>query len=529
MRKRLLPYIIIVLLAAATSCGRRAEIPMPPRSRELMKELLTKLDSTDVYEARVEQRIEGLKSRLPGKDPAESYALCMELARDYSHHLVDSSLYYYEKASQLADGMADKDKLFGAEMARANMLSNTGFHHEAYDILKALPRKAMKGPLLVSYYSSWSTLYHGLYSDFNEPASFREKYREQYNSYRDSLLAVADPSSAVYLRNIEKKEARAGNFAEARRYNAIRFARIEDPRSAEYATCLYDRFAISYLYERVLTDDAMEDLLQSAILEVENGNQDIASLLRVEALLIGFNEMNAAKKVSDYYYVSLLQFGSRKRLLGGVSQTVKINERNFESLQRKNRQIQETLLIISLLLAILVFALVVVYRSRTRITALTENLKRSDDITKKYVGVMFQLYSSYIKRLDVFRTRIHSSLKRGHIDQALEATSPSGETDAEERKELFHNFDIAFVDIFPDYIQTVNACLKPEERIEPKKTEILTTELRILALIKLGIEDSTQIAEMMHCSVKTVYNLRSRLKSRLAISEEDFKERMGEL
>ena len=185
--------------------------------------------------------------------------------------------------------------------------------------------------------------------------------------------------------------------------------------------------------------------------------------------------------------------------------------------------------IISLLLAVLVFALVVVYRSRTRITALTENLKRSDDITKKYVGVMFQLYSSYIKRLDVFRTRIHSSLKRGHIDQALEATSPSGETDAEERKELFHNFDTAFMDIFPDYIQTVNACLKPEERIEPKKTEILTTELRILALIKLGIEDSTQIAEMMHCSVKTVYNLRSRLKSRLAISEEEFKQKMAEL
>lgn len=521
MRKRLLPYIIIALLAGTTAC-RKADINLSPGNSELVKELLTKLDSTDVYAARADRKIQALKDQLPGDTPQEEYALCMDLAREYANHLVDSSMFFYEKAVQTAGGMADKEKLFGAQMSQANILSNTGFHHEAYEILTSLPRKAMKGQLLVAYYSGWSTLYHGLYTDFNEPEAFREKYREKYNSYRDSLLAVADTSSMVYLRSIEKKEARAGNFAEARRYNALRFARIEDPRSAEYATCLYDRFAISYLYERSITDKDVEDLLQSAILEVENANQDIASLLRVEALLIGFNEMDAAKKVSDYYYSSLLEFGSRKRLLGGVSQTVKINDRNFQSLQRKNRQIKETLVAISLLLVILAFTLVGINNSRMKITRLTENLKRSDDITKRYVGVMFQLYSSYIKRLDVFRTRIHSNLKRGHVEQALEATSPSGEIAAEERKELFHNFDTAFVDIFPDYIQTVNACLKPEEQIDPKKTEILTTELRILALIKLGIEDSTQIAEMMHCSVKTVYNLRSRLKSRLAIPEDEF-------
>ena len=85
------------------------------------------------------------------------------------------------------------------------------------------------------------------------------------------------------------------------------------------------------------------------------------------------------------------------------------------------------------------------------------------------------------------------------------------------------------MDIFPDFIKTVNACLKPDAQIVPKKTEILSTELRILALIKLGIEDSTKIAEMLQCSVKTIYNLRSGLKARLAISEEAFKKVILEL
>ena len=78
------------------------------------------------------------------------------------------------------------------------------------------------------------------------------------------------------------------------------------------------------------------------------------------------------------------------------------------------------------------------------------------------------------------------------------------------------------MDIFPDYVEVVNSCLKPAEKIVPKRTEILSNELRILALIKLGIEDNAEIASVLHCSVKTVQNLRSILKARLAISEKEF-------
>ena len=164
-----------------------------------------------------------------------------------------------------------------------------------------------------------------------------------------------------------------------------------------------------------------------------------------------------------------------------------------------------------------------------KIIALKNTLERSDKISKSYIGVAFQLYSSYIKRLESFRTKINSSLRKGHVEQALELTNPSGETASEERRELFHNFDRAFVDIFPDYIDVVNSCLKPEQKIVPKRTEILSNELRILALIKLGIEDNAEIAGMLHCSVKTVQNLRSLLKARLAIPEEEFNRRISEI
>ena len=201
----------------------------------------------------------------------------------------------------------------------------------------------------------------------------------------------------------------------------------------------------------------------------------------------------------------------------------------FQLLLKRNRELLFLLAFISLLLVALVFALLKINGNRLKISSLNDDLERSGNISKRYVGVLFKLYSSYIKRLDVFRLRIHSSLKKGNVEQALELTSPSKDITAEERKELFHNFDTVFVDIFPNYIETVNGCLKPEERIVPKKTETLNTELRILALIKLGIEDSTEIAELLHCSVKTIYNLRSSMKARLAIPEETFQKIISEL
>lgn len=517
-------YLILLLAAIAAALPCRGEVmPRTERTDGLIRELLTKLDSTDIYAASKEKRIEEIKAKLQGSSGRERFDLCRSIAEEYGNYMLDSALVYISMEERSAVEIGSDSLVINAMLRRSNTLSIGGFYVEAEETIESIPRSGLQGQLLVLYYNACSLLYHELYSAANEPADFREKYRAEYTVYRDSLLAVADTTDHLYLRNMEKKADRAGDFDEARRYNAIRFSAISDPRSGAYATCLYDRFLTAYYYEGKLTGEAVDDLLESAIIEVEICNRNIASLLRVEALLININEVKAAKKVSDYYYSSLRRFGSRKRLLEGGEQAIKILDRNQQLLQARNKELMVTIALISLMVVAMVFLLVVMIRSRRKIERLNEDLQRSGKISKNYVGVVFQLYSSYIKRLDVFRTKIHSSLRKGNVEQALELTMPSGDIAAEERKELFHNFDKAFMDIFPDFIETVNSCLKPGEKIVPKKTEILTTELRILALMKLGIEDIDKIAEMLHCSLKTVYNLRSVLKARLAVSEEEFK------
>lgn len=521
--------IIIVLAASILSC-HKVEMPHTDRTDQLITELLSKLDSTDIYTARKLNYIKNIQSEITDTTQSESaYVSHYNIADKFANYSIDSSLLYINKAIESAIESGNDSLKVRAELKQSSVLTTGGFYVAAREILESIQRDTLNGENLISYYNAWSHLYHELYSSHYEPASFQSKYRNLYATYRDSLLDVVSHDSRIYLRNMEKKEARLKNIEEAIKYSDLRLKNIENKNSPEYGTWLYDRYQLAAYYDGKLTGEAIDYLLESAIIEIEDANHDIASLFRIEALLHKIGKAKEAKQISDFYYTSLRKFGSRKRILQSGELAIEINEANFKSLQKKNSQFLISIIIISLLTTFLVILLHKRHNYILKITNLKNKFKRSSAISEKYVGVTFKLYSSYIKRLDEFRTKIHSNLKRGNIENALDLTSPSSDITSEERRILFNNFDSAFIDIYPNYIEIVNSCLKPEERITPKRTEVLNNELRIQALIKLGIEDTKELAELLHCSVKTVYNLRSTFKMKLAISEKEFQDIISKL
>ena len=123
-----------------------------------------------------------------------------------------------------------------------------------------------------------------------------------------------------------------------------------------------------------------------------------------------------------------------------------------------------------------------------------------------------------------FRNKVHKQLKRGDTDEALRMTQPSGDIINEEIHDLYRNFDIAFLNIFPDFVERFNDLLLPDKKITLKKGELLNTELRIFAMIRLGINESAQIAELLHYSIRTVYNYRSGINRKTVIENKKFEE-----
>jgi len=147
-------------------------------------------------------------------------------------------------------------------------------------------------------------------------------------------------------------------------------------------------------------------------------------------------------------------------------------------------------------------------------------LSEANHIKEEYIGYFLNLCSSYIDKLDDYRKMVGKKLSGGQAAELLKLTKTSNLKEIE-LEELYSNFDRMFLDIYPDFVDEFNKLLMDNEKITPKKGE-LNTELRIFALIKLGVEDSSKIAKFLGYSVNTIYNYRAKVKNKTKISRDIF-------
>ena len=218
---------------------------------------------------------------------------------------------------------------------------------------------------------------------------------------------------------------------------------------------------------------------------------------------------------------------------------------------KQNDRLQQYLVLITALLVLLIGALGYIYRQMKKLavarnhlqtanhqlnqlneelqqmnaclTSTNAELSESNQIKEEYIARFIKLCSTYINRLDAYRRMVNKKVSAGQIAELLKITRSQDALD-EELEELYANFDTAFLHLFPDFVKKFNALLQDNEQIILKKDELLNTELRIFALIRLGIEDSSQIAEFLRYSVNTIYNYRAKVKNKARGSREDFED-----
>jgi cell division protein FtsB len=218
-------------------------------------------------------------------------------------------------------------------------------------------------------------------------------------------------------------------------------------------------------------------------------------------------------------------------------------------IEKQNKKLQDSLIRISVLSLLLFAALVYIYLqmkklsvarnnlqvANNRLKELNEELKQmnvclqttnlelsdSNLIKEEYIGRFIKLCSTYINKSDAYRRMVNKKIAAGQIAELLKTTHPQN-TFEEEIKELYANFDTAFLHLFPGFVNKFNELLQKEYPIILKKGEMLNTKLRIFALIRLGIDDSSQIAELLHYSVNTIYNYRAKVKNKASVLRDDF-------
>lgn len=527
---------------------------------ESLDSLLNVLDKTikeaDTYVQIKENKLHELKKKARKTSPfsVERYNLNNDIYLEYKAYSSDSALHYLNENMLLARQLNDKERELKIQLELSYLLSSIGMYMEAADILNLIDRQTLPSSLWGYYYTCYEHVYFEAGAAQPRYKMFASRYAKLSHAYRDSMQVTLDPSSATYLWLRETQLREAGKYDEALEFSDRRLAEASFG-TPQYALVAYQRFR---LFESMgKKDEHLYYLVLSAISDVRSAIKEQSSLM---VLAQELNSKGDLKRAYDYINFSweISQFyKTRLRSWMNITPLSMINGNYQDIIKQQNRELLIYITCVALLALLLVIALIYIYRQmkalsiakkglqevNERLFSLNEELEEvnchlrstnlelseSNLIKEAYIARFFKLCSVYVDRLQAYRKLVNKKLQRGQVAELLKMTHLSNDIVTVEVQELYANFDSAFLHLFPNFVESLNALLLPEEQIVLKPDELLNTELRIFALIRLGIKDSSQIAELLHYSVNTIYNYRSRVKTKARVSRDDFEDLVAKI
>ena len=515
--------------------------------------LLIDLDQTilrhEIYKNRREDRIHDLKEKVAMAVPGTiaAYQLNDCIYREYKSYMCDSAVLYLTKNIRIARDLHDQEREYKSKLQLASLHSAAGMYQEAVDVLKEICREDLPVSLVCDYYACKEQVYREISGNSRDPQTIR-RYEDKSFVYRDSLMMVL-PEDAGRRIELQEQALRAdGDTGEALRINNLRLAKIPFG-TPEYAFTSYQR-AMIYRQEKNREKEKYY-LALSSLSDIQSAITDHASLWMLAELLLKEGDIERAYHYIRFSWDETNRFHARSRSWQSADILSLIDKSYQAMVERKNRMLVTYLTLISVLTLLLISAVVYIYRqmkclaeARNHLQETNERLKmlndelhqmndrlqsanlelsESNQIKEEYIGRFMSLCSSYIDKLDGYRRMVYKKVSSGQIEELVKVTRSSKGLEPE-LEALYKNFDTAFLHLFPNFVAKFNSLLLEDEQVILKKDELLNTELRIFALIRLGINDSSRIAEFLRYSVNTIYNYRAKVKNKACVSRDNFED-----
>ena len=542
MKKSILLILIVVL-----------SVPLyANRVDSLYRAIDEVIGKSDSIRMKKEQQLSALRSVAEkATDLQDKYQATMQLYEACRSFRNDSAINCLNRCILLADSMKRTDLKAVCFNRMGLQHSIAGFYNEAMSYLNRIPQKELKGDILTDYYRAFNHLY-GEMASYTQDDALKWSYYQMSANYRDSLLSLLSHDSDMSLSAEEARFFNGHDYEAALKVNDRRML-LAAPDTREYAIVTYFR-AIDYggLGNK---EEKKYWLAQSALCDIKNSVMDQASLWSLAAILNEEGDIERSYRYVEYSWVCTSHFSAHVRSWQVSPVLTMINDNYKQQLNRANTRLWLLVAAVSLLALLMAGMYLYVSRKRNQLAiarnelkesnrllasqsqelseanthlnslnqqlmSLNAQLSESNRVKEEYIGKFFTLCSEYIDKLDQFRIKVNRKMKAHQLDD-LFRISQNEEMKDEELAGLFSNFDSIFLHIFPNFLDDFNALLKPEYQIEQTEKGKLPTDARIIALIRLGIEDSSKIAEFLHYSPNTIYNYRARLKSK-AIDRENF-------
>lgn len=523
--------------------------------REGLKELDKIVKYPDEYIQRKEGRIAaGKLKRQQARTDVQRMEADAYLADEYKVYITDSALYYAREQLQLAEKLKIEESIERSRMLLAEVRIITGMYRESLDLLAGIDRRRLSEEMLTSYYELYQTLY-GAMRDYAIGEELQQEYERKVALYQDSLWMLNPEKSDSYMMIKANRWVQQGEYQKALDI-LLPYYETLDPDSREMG---YTAYAVATIYRQLgRREKEKEYLIVSALSDLKCGVKEYISLRKLAALLYEEGDITRAYAYMKRAMEDAAFCNARLRTIE-VSQILPIiNEAYRLQKERQQRQILVYFLCISVLALFLIFLALYLRRqmkklaeakkevgkaneqlkslneelqllnarlsdSNTRLQLTNKNLAEVNYIKEAYIGRFLDLCSTYIGKLDTYRRSLNKKAMNGQTEELFRELKSTQFID-EELEEFYTNFDTAFLRLFPEFVPEFNALLVAGEEIILKPGELLNTELRIFALIRLGITDSNKIAQFLRYSLKTIYNYRTKMRNKARGNRDDFEQ-----
>lgn len=556
MRKHILFWLLVNWIGWIYAESMEKEIP------QLLATLDSILVQTGELASQKELKIAQLKKKLSNAANLEEEFWINKMLYDESFVFnADSAMKYVDRNIQIATELKKKDWQDEWLINRSFMFAATGLLKEAGEVLEKVDSTSLSDGLKLSYYYQRSYLYSHLGQYMGDQKQVNNKYYNEFENANKHMLALVRPKDPLYWWCVAScNELSPGDSLFSALENVV--------LSSHHNTRLdaMNAYGLSNMYKRLGDKEkTMIYLIYSAMADLRVCNRDIASLQELSSLLYDAGDIDRAYAYMNYCLKAALLYPNRVRIINISTESDKIYANYQQRDIRWRNSLQNYLYVVTFFSIILVLALIGLYRqtkklrkSRTELDSANhslnqhvvelsqmhkqlalanqelqnlnellrsanQKLQESNDVKEEYIGYVFSICSNYISKLDEYRKNINRKLKTGQFEEARQLTDNSSLTQ-NELKDFYANFDAIFLRVYPDFVADLNSLLRPEEQILLKDASELNTEVRIYALVRLGINDSVKIADFLHCSPQTVYNHRLRMRNKAIIPKDKFAE-----
>lgn len=514
--------------------------------------LLTILDNEIIrsseYEKIKTDRINLIREELRRTDLTfeDYYRINDRLYQEYEAYICDSARHYIDMNIDIARRIGNDNWLAESQIKKANILATSGLYPEAIALLNTVNKHALLAGELANYYTAFENTY--LYwAEYAAGDEYMYHYLDLTNVYRDSTLMVVPENSYSYITTKVPRLIDGQQLDHAEQL-LLSWLPHAAPGTRDYAVLTS---ILAFVYDcSGNTEMRKIYLIKSAISDIQASVKENNSLRSLAELLY---EEGQTARADRYVKVSMEDanfFNARLRNIQASKMLPLIDKAYQLEKEAQRRELQVMLIIISVLSLFLMIAILFVIRqmqklsrARRQVMEINEELRKlntelieannrqqltnkslseANHIKEEYIGRFLGLCSAYIDKLESYRRMLNKKAASGKVED-LYKTLKSTQFIEEELKDFYDNFDSAFLNIFPDFVDSFNKLLPAEEKIVPKPGERLTTELRIFALIRLGITDSPKIASFLRYSITTIYTYRSKLRNK-SLYKERFEE-----